>query len=130
MSQSRNRAQALNVATSLAHLTGAPAAHKLVVNSITEVDNHLPTLDGTLASDADLEHYLNALYRLGRQRHTPNISPATTAKPARRPSAAEIIRTKRLSGPGASASTMAREKKASADSGDSMRVRVSRKQGL
>ena len=78
MAQRRKRAQALNVAMSLAHLPSAPAAHKLVLNSITEIANHLPTLDGTVASDADLEHYLNALYRLGRQRHTPNISPANT----------------------------------------------------
>lgn len=62
----------------LSHLSSAPATHKLMLHSIDEIIAQLPALDGAVATDIDLENYLSALYRLGRQRHTPNISPANT----------------------------------------------------
>ncbi len=46
--------------------------------SLAQVAQHLPQPELPISDDA-LETYLNELYRLGRLRHTPNISPQNVA---------------------------------------------------
>lgn len=58
-------------------LSSAPLEPKRIM-AFGQAIAELPPISPKTADDATLDEYLNALYRQGRECHTPNISPANT----------------------------------------------------